>query len=98
MKLLLTNTILKESKSAKGVSIVYYTPWGFSKKAIEHQVEIAMSSFDLKNNDILYIYLKPHFFGKRSEIVVKYCQKNIKAQVVDLSYDNFELLFNDSSV
>lgn len=98
MKLLLTNTIFKESRLSTDFSVIYYNPWGFSKKAIQQQVEIALSSFDLNDNDILYIYLKPHFFGKRSEIVVKYCQKNIKAQIIELSNDKFELLINDSSV
>lgn len=98
MKFLLTNTTRKESNLVKDIFIIYYNPWGFSKKSIEHQVETALSSFDINDNDILYIYMKPHFFGKRSEIVVKFCQKNIKAQILVLSDDNFELLINDSSV
>ncbi len=98
MNFLITNAILDSPMTYKNLKIVYFNPWGFSKIGIINQIEQTLSESQLTNQDTLYIYLEPYFFGRRSKIVVEHCVGSFKTHVKELNYREFKSLLNDSPI
>jgi len=99
MPILISNnkTILEK---VKGVTVVFFNPWGFSKSDIESKIQEALCECLIEMDSEIYFYIENIFFGNRSKIALNKLRsiypKNKIFEINNLQ--ELELFFNQPSI
>jgi len=83
-------------KKINGVTPIFFNPWGFSKLAIENQIQEALFQHLVENDSEFFYYVENLFFGNRSKIAFNklksiYPNNNI---IEILDFQSSQLFFN----
>jgi hypothetical protein len=71
MNYLLTNICLDQKLKVSlkdKFNVIFFNPWGFSKKGVQHQLYETVSFLDIQIESQVFYYIKPLFWGKRAQI------------------------------
>ena len=96
MNYLLTNICLDQKLKVSlkdKFNVIFFNPWGFSKKGVQHQLYETVSFLDIQIESQVFYYIKPLFWGKRAQIGFE-ALKNLypKNFLVFLNEDQFNKL------
>jgi hypothetical protein len=96
MKYLVTNLADLIEKPDFNGELLFFNPWGFSKKGIVEQVSAVTAGISKEFSGEIYYYVAPLFYGKRGRIGLDYLRREFtRALIIEINHsEDFRLFSN----